>query len=458
LMVPKLERQIGIEVYATRSLGIGGTIRRSVDDFVVEEALVDGSKAEVGKPAKLGALGSSMVRNRYLLCVLVKRDWDTLSAVNAVADQLGISMGRIQTGGLKDAKAVTAQHITVENVSAEDAAKVKIKDIELHPIGYFREELSSYYLLGNSFHITISEISHPKSTAEKRMTRTIEELRSAGGVPNFFGHQRFGTTRPITHLVGKAMIKGDVRKAAMLFLAKPSHHEHPQSRQAREELQASQDFAHALKHFPKQLRYERLMLEHLAKEPSDYTGAFRCLPLKLQQLFIQAYQSHLFNKFLSRRIAAGLRLYAAEVGDNVVGVERSGMPLVSMVKSIRAENIAEVNKALDDEKMRLALPLFGYRQRLSLGMQGQIEKQILEEEGVTAEDFRVRMLPQLALKGSLRAVIVPLNDLSVDRVSHDSMNLSKWTVGVSFALYRGSYATIVLRELMKPRSLIRAGF
>ena len=34
-----------MEVYATKTEGVGGKIRESVDDFVVEEVLVDGSKA-----------------------------------------------------------------------------------------------------------------------------------------------------------------------------------------------------------------------------------------------------------------------------------------------------------------------------------------------------------------------------------------------------------------------------
>ena len=70
----------------------------------------------------------------------------------------------------------------------------------------------------------------------------MQELDQVGGIPNFFGHQRFGTTRPITHLVGKAILKGDFEEAAMLFLAKPSLYEHPSSRQARTETARNKRF------------------------------------------------------------------------------------------------------------------------------------------------------------------------------------------------------------------------
>jgi tRNA pseudouridine13 synthase len=453
-----LERLIGIEVYATASLGIGGTIRQFVEDFVVREVLVDGSKAEINQSAKRQVLGSSLDKNRYLLCVLVKRNWDMFQALKIIAEQLDISTKHIHFAGIKDAKAVTAQHITVEGATAEEIQKIQVKDIKIRPIGYVRSKLSSYFLFGNNFHITIRAISHPKSTVEKRITKTIDELEALQGVPNFFGHQRFGTTRPITHLVGKAIVKRNFRKAVMLFLAKPSPHEHPESRQAREQLRVSQDFTQALKNFPKQLRYERLMLRHLSKKPDDYVGAFRRLPIRLRELFPQAYQSYLFNRFLSRRILCELPLVRAEVGDYVVNVECTGLPMLKMSKIASAEALTEINRAIEAGKMRLAIPLIGFKQRKSLGVQGEIEKQILEEEGINQESFKIPAMPEITSRGELRTALTPLNNFSLNEIAEDSTKPSKHKAEASFTLYRGSYATILLREFMKPRNPIRARF
>ena len=452
---------MGIEVYATSSSGVGGVIRQFVEDFLVEEIMVDGSKAEVnisGSCVKRKVLGSSLTENGYLLCILIKRNWDTFLALKAVADQLGINVKHIRIAGIKDAKALTAQYITIEGVSSEEIKKVRIKDIEIRPIGYFHSKISSYYLLGNQFSITIRAISHSKSIIEKRVTRAIEELERTGGVPNFFGHQRFGTTRPITHLVGKALIQGNFKEAAMLFLAKPSLHEHQESRQARQQLYATQDFKHALKNFPKQLRYERLMLKHLTKKPEDFIGAFKRLPTKLRRLFPQAYQAYLFNKFLSKRIERELLLSKAEIGDYVLHVERSGLPMLKMHKITCSETVTEINRAIQDGKMLLAIPLIGFKQQPSKGAQGEIEKQIIEEEGISPENFKVEVMPEISLKGGLRTALVPLNNFVLKEISKDSINPSKRKAKLSFTLYRGSYATIVLRELMKSRNLIKAGF
>jgi len=321
-----------------------------------------------------------------------------------------------------------------------------------------RNKLSSYYLLGNSFHIHIKAVKHPETVVKKRIAQTVNEVDTFGGIPNFFGHQLFGTTRPITHLVGKAIIKKDFKKAAMLFLAKPGLHEHPSSQQARHELGATQNFEQALKNFPKQLRYERSMLRHLVKHPDDFAGVFRTLPFKLQEMFIQAYESYLFNKFLSRRIALGLPLNMAEVGDYVVGVERSGLAMPTIYRTVNMEKRTEINNSIQAGKMRLAIPLIGFKQHSSQGVQGEIEKQILKKEDVSSKDFKITDLPEISTRGRLRTATTPVNSFSTDKILSDANKLDRHEIRVSFMLYRGSYATIVLRELMKPRDVIRGGF
>jgi tRNA pseudouridine13 synthase len=279
-----------------------------------------------------------------------------------------------------------------------------------------------------------------------------------GGVPNFFGHQRFGTTRPITHLVGKAIVQGNFKKAAMIFLAKPSLFEHPESREAREQLQSTQDFRRALRNFPKQLHYERLMLKHLVKKPEDFVGAFRRLPIKLRQLFPQAYQAYLFNKFLSRRIAKGLPLNKAEVGDYVVNVERLGLPMIRMYRIVSSQKLCEINRVVKAGRMRLAIPIIGFKQTTSRGVQGEIEVETLKKEGISLEDFKIPLMPEISAKGELRTALTELRNYSLYEISRDLANPSKYLAKLRFTLYRGSYATVFLREIMKPRNPIKAGF
>jgi tRNA pseudouridine13 synthase len=244
----------------------------------------------------------------------------------------------------------------------------------------------------------------------------------------------------------------------MLFLAQSSTHEHPSSRQARKELQSKQDFKQALQNFPRQLRYERLMLSHLVEKPEDFVGAFKRLPIKLQALFVQAYQSYLFNRFLSERISIGFALNKAEVGDYLVNVERSGLPMIKTGKIACADALAEANALIRAGRMRIAIPLVGIKQRFSQGIMGQIEKQILEAESIKTENFRIDAIPKISGRGELRAIVSPIKNFKLRGISASADNPKEHQAELEFMLLRGSYATVLLREIMKPHNPISAGF
>jgi tRNA pseudouridine13 synthase len=456
LPVPDIDKLLGIEAYASKTLGVGGVIRKSIDDFVVEEVLVDGSKAQVSAQQSTNALGASSKTLPFLLCVLTKRNWDTFVAVKMIAKSLGIDQNRIQIAGIKDAKAITAQHVTIENLSFQDASTVNVKDITVSPIGYIRNSLSVFYLLGNNFTIKIKSIHRSPALIKEQIEQSMLELRAIGGIPNFYGHQRFGTTRPITHLVGKAILRGNFEEAALLFLAKSSPDEHPSSRAAREDLQSSRNFSLAFERFPKQLRFERLMLNYLVNNPNDYEGAFRVLPVKLQMLFVQAYQSFLFNRFLSERIKQGLPLGQAVEGDFTVKVERSGLPMVNVAKIASAESLIKVNEDILAGTVRVALPIVGFKQKLSEGVMGEIERLVLKQEDINLDSFGFAAASKLGGHGSLRTTVTPVRNFELLNISDNSEGNSELSLG--FMLYRGSYATVLLRELMKPAEPINAGF
>lgn len=454
--MPEIDRLLGIDVYATQTNGVGGKIRSVTEDFQVEEILVDGSKAHiVPSGEEVQALGASLERRRHLFCVLVKQNWDTFLAAKNVAIQLGLGQNSLQIAGIKDAKAITAQYVTIENLMMADIAKVNVKGVQIRPVGYLHNPMSVFYLLGNHFKIKITNITKDQIVINEQVNQTIKEVTQFGGIPNFYGHQRFGTTRPITHFVGKAIIEGNFEEAVLLFLAKPSPDEHPESRQVRTELQQTHDFKTALEHYPKQLRYERLMLKYLNENPNEFAKAFNVLPLKLQVLFVQAYQSYLFNRFLSERIKSGLPINKAEVGDFIVGVERTGLPMVNMSQIVTAQNQTKANEAIATGKMRLALPIVGFKQKLSSGIMGELEQRVLQQEGVNMNGFYVTINSKLGGKGSLRTALTPVQNFRSLGISESVNGL---TISLEFMLLRGCYATVLLREIIKPQNLIAAGF
>jgi tRNA pseudouridine13 synthase len=451
--VLELETDFGIEMYASQGPGIGGKIRVFPEDFVVEEMLVDGSKASVN-PLDMKALSSG--HGRYVVCVLIKKSWDTFAAVRAIAKKVDVDPDRVSIAGIKDARALTAQHISLGGVSIDKVLGIHLEDATVIPTHFSSDKISSKVLFGNQFDITVRSVNHSTDVIKQRIGETWNCIKILGGVPNFFGHQRFGTIRPFTHRIGRCIVKSKFEEAALIFLSEPSVHEHRRSARARERLRETRDYRDCLRFFPRRLVYERLMMVHLTKYPNDFLGAFRRIPRNLRVFFVQAYQSYLFNRFLSERMKCGLSLNEAYPGDYVVSLDKKGSPMNSFRKT-GPDEVSAINEAIGKKELAVALPLVGYRQGLSGGGQEQIETNILEEEGVQAEDFHLREMPEASAEGRLRNALSSILDFDY-KVKEDKNDQNRQTVRFRFMLHKGSYATVVLREFIKSSDLIEAGF
>ncbi len=455
LEVPSLEADFGMAVYVSRNLGIGGKIRIVPEDFVVEEVLVNGSKASVSV-TDTSRLNSNF--GRYIICVLVKKGWDTFAALRAISRQLDIDQERISIAGIKDARALTAQHISIGGVPLEKVNEIRLENAVIIPTRFSNEKISSKFLFGNQFDIKVRELGCSIEEAKRRIDETKNEIDDFNGIPNFFGHQRFGTIRPFTHKVGRHIVKGQYENAALIFLSEPSVYEHRRASRARERLRETGDYKSCLRFFPRRLVYERLMLLHLSRYPNDFLGAFRKIPRTIRVLFVQAYQSYLFNRFLSERIKCGLSLIEAYPGDFVISLDKNGLP-ANNFKNVKPDEIFEINEAIRRKELAVALPLVGYNQSVSEGVQGQIERQVLKEEDIHPKDFYLKDMSEASAAGGLRNALVPLVNFNVtfEENAHN-IDQGNFAVRFRFMLHKGSYATVVLREFMKPIDLVDAGF
>ncbi len=142
----------------------------------------------------------------------------------------------------------------------------------------------------------------------------------------------------------------------------------------------------------------------------------------------------------------------------MVNVERSGLPMFNTARVADAENVSKANELVKIGRMLVALPLIGTKQRLSQGAMGQLERQVLEEESVKTSTFRIEAMPEIARRGGLRAVVAPVKNLKVYGVSACAAHQRVRRADLSFMLLRGSYATVLLREIMKASDPKKAGF
>jgi len=232
--------------------------------------------------------------------------------------------------------------MSIRGVSEEQLSHVDLPRVRLEPLGRANKGIGLGDLRGNDFDITVRNIAMQPAECEARLKAVDSGISGAGGVPNFFGYQRFGIVRPITHLVGKKLLKGDVEGAAMDYIALSFPGESEENKKARNMVMETRDFKEGIRLYPLNLRYERTMMHHLIERPGDYAGAFRSLSPKLLKLFIHAYQSYLFNKLLSRRLLDGLPLNEPVEGDVVCFTDAQGLPDTSKLETVTKKNLPDI--------------------------------------------------------------------------------------------------------------------
>jgi tRNA pseudouridine13 synthase len=385
--------------------GTGGRIKAEPEDFVVEEI-------PLYEPSGEG---------QHVYVGLEKRGISTYQVISAIARRLGIPTREIGYAGLKDARAVTRQVISIDGVEPVQVEALDLPRLKILWVDRHRNKLKMGHLSGNRFTIRVRDVDNQ---AQAEAEEVLDELGHRG-VPNYFGEQRFGVRRN-THRLGWAMLRGDASAFAHEYLGGPQTDDPPEVRVARAAFDAG-DYQSALAKWPSSQREERRMLEAIVRHGGDVQQGMLALDKKLRRLFVSAYQSYLFNRLLAGRIQALDRL---EQGD---------------VAFIHAKGAAFLVKDLDIEQPRADCfeispsgPLYGPKVLLAEGRPGQQERDLLKESCLSLDEFR---LPGIRLKGARRPYRIPLTEAQIG-----------WDDGLmlSFRLPPGSYATEVLREIMKP--------
>src|SRR2546422_169370 len=421
-----MERDVGIEGSLTSTPGVGGTTKASADDFIVEE---------VSSPPPKSAGGP------YAIATIRVRDWETNRLVREFARVLHISRRRIGFAGTKDKRALTTRLFSFENVPVATLSSLRMKDLEVLDAYPSDRPLEIGDLTGNRFRVLVRGLAVPAEKAEVIVAETARQLRIRGGFVNFFGVQRFGSVRPITHVVGRHIVRGEFREAVDAYVANPIPGEGPESYGVRAALRDTGDVPAALRAYPKSYGFEKAILNHLATHSEDSVGALRQLPFNLLLMFVHGYQSYLFNRILSERMRRRLPIHEPVAGDLVLPADKRGLPDRDRTIDVTCDNLERVPDRCREGKACVSAGLFGSESEFAAGEGGQNEKGVVAKQGLRAEDFIRPETPRLSSKGSRREIIAPLHDFAVT-LADNSLNLS-------FASTRGSYATCLVREFTK---------
>ncbi|MFP3400179.1 tRNA pseudouridine(13) synthase TruD [Acidianus hospitalis] len=308
---------------------------------------------------------------KYAVYLLEKTNVDHFTAIYELTKILKRKVNYI---GIKDTNAITSQIVYTD--SSSTVQEFESNGIKLKFLGYSNQKFNH---TGNIFRIKLV------TSKFDEVVERIKVINKDTFIPAFVGYQRFGTRRPMTHVIGYYIVKKDWYNAVMSILAYPFYSESDLMKDIRKMIMEG-NYKEALSFTPSKFKQERVLLKNLIKNNNFFLALKNSfIPLSF---YVEAYQSYLFNKLLSRKMN---------------DIERNS--ILGIYSDIRKCD--------------------------------EICKEIYDEEGIDPSNFKIKELkinkPQL-----VRKAFTEVRNLKADEKNNE----------ISFALDRGMYATVFLVELL----------
>ncbi len=397
--------------YLTADLpGTGGSIKQTLDDFVVDEV-------PLYEPSGEGD---------HLYLWLEKRGLTTFEAVRRVAHAFEVRERDVGYAGLKDARAVTRQWISVPGATVAQSQAVTIDQVRVLDARMHKNKLKLGHLRGNRFEIVIRGTNADAAAH----AHAIFAVLAARGVPNRFGGQRFGS-RGTSHHLGAALLRGDHQGFVEALLGGAEGLDtSPMLQQARTHFKAGR-LTDALAVMPHKMRAERKALHALVRF-GDVRKASLAVPGSMRRLYVSALQSWMFNEILTQRLGALDKLMTGDLAF----LHRNGSVFAVIDANVEQPRCQTFEVSPSG-------PLLGTKSLLADGRPGEIERTVLRAAGFARADFAVGA--GVKLQGARRPLRIPLDDHAIEEV----VDGSEPALRLRFRLPRGSFATVVLDEVMK---------
>lgn len=415
----------GPHPYLTAEMpGVGGVIKQRPEDFLVEEQ------------PRYEPCGEG----EHLYLLIEKTGMTTADAVRAVAKAFRIGRRSVGYAGLKDKHAVTRQHLSVHlpgpadddahlTARLDDHPRLKVLWAQRHA-----NKLKRGHLAGNRFVIRLRDLA---PTDVIRAKTILDEL-ARRGVPNYVGEQRFGY-RHNAQEVGRLFLIGRYRDMLDEMLGRDGTNELETLTEARRHYRAG-DYARALEHWPRSLRYDRQALDALSKgqAPDD---AARSIDRTQLEFLASAFQSAVFNDVLGRRLHDGTfdRLMPGDLAF------RHDNRACFAVDDATAEQENGPGGRVGAFAVSPSGPMWGAAMTRAAGAVDAMELAALHAYGITLE--QLGGCDGIAAAGERRPLRIAIKDPDIC----GGVDEHGPYIRVAFELPRGSFATTVIDEISKHR-------
>lgn len=394
--------------------GFEADIRVSNEDFFVEEI-----------PRYLPA-----GQGTHIYFLMEKSGLTTLEAIGRIASALDIKRRDIGYAGQKDAHGVTRQWISIEHMDPQTLLQRELSHIRFLDHGLHQNKLRVGHLKGNRFVIKLRHLDCALSQAEHRAKAILDEL-CVKGAPNYYGPQRFGNQKN-SHWLGKAILAGDLDGFYDTFLGQPEKAMGSNTLEGRTFF-AQGDFQGAFDAWPPAFRDERRLLRELIYQKGHKQRAYRHVNKTMKRFYISAFQSHVFNRVLAARMPD---IDIILNGDVAYKHENGACFLV--------EDAPLEQSRCKAFEISATGPIFGSHMKSTEEAAHGIEDPIIQTEA--ADILRhPAVLKKENIKGARRPLRMHPDNASVSTGSDEPGDFLE----LRFELPSGSYATVLLRELLK---------
>jgi tRNA pseudouridine13 synthase len=411
------------ERYLTDELpGIGGRIKVRPEDFLVEEIpLYDPSG-----------------QGEHIYLMVQKAGMSTLQMLGLLAKHFRVPMGALGYAGLKDKHAITRQVVSIHTPgkTAADFPAINHPRLAVLWADQHENKLRRGHLRGNHFSIRVRDVEPTRVLAAKRVLDRLTVL----GSPNRLGEQRFGRCLN-NHLIGRAILLAD-GPAALRELLLPAADTQPEHARQRELIQEGK-FREAAELLPDGAATERDALLELARGSTPLDVIRRMAPVA-RSFFISAFQSAVFNAVLDQRLAGGAAAMGRlEPGDLAFKHDNGASFEVDPATAADPETLARLERL----EISPSGPMWGLKMKRATGAPDTRELEALRAAGVELADLSAcsRALDH-EIHGERRPLRVPVRHAECEGGTDEFGPYVK----CRFELPPGAFATVAMREIMKP--------
>lgn len=440
-----------------------------------------------------------------LLFSLLKRNMDTIGAVEYISRLLHRTQKTIKFAGNKDKRGITTQRLSSFNTLPNEIISLTKnkrwnKNLEISNFSFSDKELRLGLLKGNQFCVCFRFVEGLKDIKSDLdlITKSINEK----GFINYFGMQRFGVGNVSTHIIGKYIIKKKWKEAFAKIISTDNMFDAMKQvglgKDVEKEIFDIEDktkqmtiITDILKILPKFTNESKLLFNYKKCGKNSYQSSFKSLSKQLQVLYPHSYQSYIWNMTVSYRISKyGRKLIIGDIvkkHESLYQEKNQEEDCDIQEEEDKNENSEKKLEKMDkiftdnfdyitEENINkysfydLVIPIVGYEIYYPKNDIKDYIEDLLKKDDLSFKDFEYQAV-NFNSTGYFRKVIEkPLNVVSYDIIKHDDPDIDlqtpyynvephpkvsgdKYTsIRFVFQLPQSTYATMLFRELTKSSS------